>query len=115
MRSSFARVRRYLLRQDMSLWLVYVCGFLSGILWPPLVVLGAMITELLVTAGNLKQSTALGLLFLQYPALQSNELCLVVLLGVALALGSLECLLLYALERSAKAAALAGSRSEIAR
>lgn len=105
MRSSFARVRRYLPNFDASVCLVYVCGFLSGVLWPPLVVLGAMITELLVTVGNLEHSTALGLLVRQYPALERNELCLIVLLGAALALGSLECLLLYGLERAAKGAA----------
>jgi ABC-type multidrug transport system fused ATPase/permease subunit len=102
--SSFARVRRYLPRWDGGLWLVYVCGFLSAILWPALVVLGGMITELLVTAGKVR-GTGIELLIGQFPALQRNEFCLVVLLGIGLALGSLECLLLYLLDRAAKGAA----------
>src|SRR5690349_16405868 len=73
MRSSFARVRRYLPRLDAGLWLVYICGFLSAVLWPPLVILGGMLTELLVTAGNVKQAgTGLGLLNRTFPGLESN-------------------------------------------
>lgn len=104
MRSSFARVRRYLPRLDAGLWLVYICGFLSAVLWPPLVILGGMLTELLVTAGHIKQAgTGLGLLNRTFPGLESNQL-LLVLLGGMLGLGTLECLLLYALDRSAKGA-----------
>ncbi len=103
-KASFARVRRYLPRWDAGTWEVYVCGFLSAILWPPLVIVGGMIVELLVTTGR-AQGTGLGLLLREFPELEQRELCLVVLLGIGLALGSLECLMLYFLDRSAKGAA----------
>src|SRR5687768_1569546 len=103
--SSFARVRGYLPRFDGGLWVVYSTGFLSALLWPCMVVVLGMIVQLLVTAGNIQQGTGLGLLIKRYPGLENRELCLFVLLGVGLALGSAECLVLYFLDRSVKRAA----------
>jgi ABC-type multidrug transport system fused ATPase/permease subunit len=103
--NSFARVRGYLPRWDGGLWVVYTTGFLSALLWPAMVVVLGMIVELLVTNGNAHHGTGLGLLIRRYPELANKELCLFVLLGIGLAMGSAECLLLYFLDRSVKRAA----------
>lgn len=105
MSNSFARVRGYLPRWDGGLWVVYTTGFLSALLWPAMVIVLGMIVELLVTNGHAQHGTGLGLLIKRYPELANKELCLFILLGVGLALGSAECLLLYFLDRSVKRAA----------
>jgi ABC-type multidrug transport system fused ATPase/permease subunit len=60
---------------------------------------------LLLSNGQLHRGTGLEVLIRRYPQLASRELCRFVLLGIALALGSAECLLLYFLDRSVKRAA----------
>lgn len=102
---SFARVRGYLPRLDGGLWVVYFTGFLSAMLWPVMIVVLGMIVQLLVSGEQARYGAGLELLIKRYPQLASRELCLFVLLGTGLALGTAECLLLYFLDRSVKRAA----------